>query len=116
MDGALTKKVTDLSDRQSFCFGFLCERCGNVWQSERTPFTENTEMQDEKARRRIWEKDHRIAYLQANDEARYHFNHCPDCGRWVCQDCFRMGYILDYCADCCGNHPYECSNNENDEK
>ena len=50
----------------------------------------------------LWVQEHRIAFERANLEAQFHFNHCPVCGRWVCDDCFRpLGSDKrDLCCDC----------------
>ena len=50
----------------------------------------------------LWAQERRIAFERANLEAQFHFNHCPVCGRWVCDDCFRpLGSDKrDLCCDC----------------
>ena len=41
----------------------------------------------------LWEQEHQAAFEQANLEAHFHFNRCPLCGKWVCDDCFRAEEI-----------------------
>jgi hypothetical protein len=49
----------------------------------------------------IWKQEHRAAFEQANLDAHLHFNFCPICQRWVCDDCIslndRDGEICEEC-------------------
>ena len=101
---SLTKKTADHSDRNNFDFSFYCDRCGKGWRSGKMPFTdeENMRIDNGEVRNIIWGRDHRFAFERANLEAQFHFNHCSDCGRWVCDDCFFASGSdeRDLCRDC----------------
>jgi len=48
----------------------------------------------------LWAQEHRTAFEKANLEAHWHFNNCPKCGKWVCNDCFYFtGVICKKCAE-----------------
>lgn len=106
---SLTEKTVDHSSMDSFEFSFCCDRCGKGWRSGAVPFTEigSPEIENHEVRGMIWERDHRVAFERANLEAQFHFNRCPLCGRWVCDDCFRpLGSDeYDLCCDCAENPP-----------
>jgi hypothetical protein len=38
----------------------------------------------------VWEQGHKAAFEQANLDAHLHFNFCPICERWVCDDCISL--------------------------
>ena len=100
----LTKKTVDHSNKECYAFSFYCDRCGKVWRSEETSFeaANNFEIESSEACSLLWAQERRIAFERANLEAQFHFNHCPDCGRWVCDDCFRPlgSEKCDLCCDC----------------
>jgi hypothetical protein len=48
----------------------------------------------------IWQSEHEAAYERANREAMMHFNRCPVCKRWVCDDCFLLLEDRDVCREC----------------
>jgi len=104
MSVPLTKRTTDHSDQKGFSFSFFCDRCGKEWVSRRVPFTQDgfTGVDHEKTRQLLWEQEHRAAFEKANLEAHFHFNNCPKCGRWICDDCFCVwGKKSDeLCIDC----------------
>jgi hypothetical protein len=86
----LTKKSTDLSDKNGFSFSFFCDICGKKWVSRNFPFEKGgfTAIEHQEAENRIWADERRLAFEHANLEAHFHFTNCPKCGRWVCDDCF----------------------------
>jgi hypothetical protein len=103
---AITEKSNDHSDSGHFSFSFYCDKCGKEWTSEFTDFKgmNATTIENEEARQMLWANEHRIAFEAANCEARLHFNRCPICGKWVCDDCFcieekKHGGV---CRDCNG--------------
>ena len=105
MSVPLTKRTQDHSDQKSFSFSFFCDRCGKEWASRPLPFTSGgfTGVDHEETRQLFWEQEHRAAFDRANLEAQFHFNNCPQCGRWVCDDCFCVGEAnYEVCADCNG--------------
>ena len=103
----LTARTTDHSDRKSFSFSFFCDRCGREWVSRPLPFTQGgfTAVDHEETLQLLWAEEHRAAYDRANLEAQFHFNHCPVCGKWVCDNCFHVGETKadEVCVDCGGH-------------
>ena len=101
---SLTEKSIDHSSREFFEFSFCCDRCGKSWRSGTVPFLQkgSPEIDNGEIREMVWERDHRIAFERANLEAQFHFNRCPTCGRWVCDDCFRplVNDRYDLCCAC----------------
>jgi hypothetical protein len=59
-------------------------------------------IEHDEARALLWSEGHRFAFERASLEAQFHFNHCPVCGRWVCDDCFSPlgNERYDLCRDC----------------
>jgi hypothetical protein len=53
---------------------------------------------NDEAKMLLWADERRSAAASAMLEARFHFNYCPICGRWVCNDCFLAED--DMCMDC----------------
>ncbi len=106
----ITKKYTDLSTSAYFLFRFMCDCCGDYWESEKYLFSQRDSIpktKDEKyAHELIWMSEHDAAYERANNEAAFHFNRCPKCGRRVCDNCFSV--FEDICK--------ECAKNENSKK
>jgi hypothetical protein len=105
MSKPVTVKTTDYSGRESFSFGFYCDKCGNEWRSPAVPFTKGglSEIAEEEARQMIWGYEHKFAYEQANLEAHLNFNHCPVCGSRVCDTCFNFEEQEHggACYECC---------------
>lgn len=33
-----------------------------------------------------WQKEHEVAFAQAQNEAKEHFHRCPECTKWVCEN------------------------------
>jgi hypothetical protein len=101
---SLTGKVVDYSTKDNFSFGFLCDRCGKEWLSFPQPFElgDFKEVANEDARSLVWNEARRNAFERANVEAVFHFNNCPCCGRWVCDECFHTSEDehTDICLDC----------------
>ncbi len=102
MGAPLTKKSIDHSLPERYSFSFFCDRCGKAWQSALTPFEAGgfAEVENRRVCEMLWAEEHRVAFERANLEAQFHFNYCPRCGRWVCEDCFCLDDNQDLCADC----------------
>jgi len=90
MGAPLTKKITDHSTLEVFSFSFFCDNCEKEWKSPSALFESGslTSIEHEEARKIIWAQEHKIAFEKANLEAHFHFNCCPDCKSWVCDECF----------------------------
>ena len=97
-------KFTDYSDENGFEFGFACDRCGYEWRSERIQFKLNgfSENLDKMDIELLWNEEKRKLFDMIINEAVIEFNKCPDCGAWVCDDCFFVdeGEVTDYCKEC----------------
>lgn len=94
----VTKKITDESQGGTYRFTFYCDICGNPWHNDPCSSVTVSASVDEKACERA--RDRNDAYERANHEAIFHFNRCPVCKRWVCQDCFRLLPEGDICKEC----------------
>jgi len=92
MGAPLTKRTTDCSTLETFLVSFFYDSCGKEWKSLPVPFESGSfsAIEHEEARKIIWAQEHRIAFEKANLEAHFHFNQCPDCKNWVCDECFCM--------------------------
>jgi hypothetical protein len=100
---ALTKKTVDHSDTGHFSFSFFCDCCGKEWVSPEKIFSGGPCERIEKntALLLLWKSEHRIAFEEANLDARSIYNRCPDCNRWVCDGCFNLGEKnFGKCKDC----------------
>ncbi|MCL2480597.1 MAG: hypothetical protein FWF38_02685 [Spirochaetaceae bacterium] len=86
----LTKQTNDHSNRKNFLFSFFCDCCKKEWKSPPRQFLSGglTFIEHEETETLIWAWEHQIAFEQANLEAHFHFNYCPECNRWVCDECF----------------------------
>ena len=97
-------KVTDYSDENGFEFGFKCEHCGFEWRSERIPFKVNdiSENLDTKDIELLWKDEKKRKFEMVVSDAVIEFNKCPECGAWVCDNCFFVdeGDLTDFCLDC----------------
>ena len=95
---------TNISTEDKFHFKFHCDRCGAGKPSEQYAFNlkDFSVPPKGKAYDLLWTKQHDEAYERANSEARYDFNICPRCGRWVCNKCFHSTSYAneDFCLDC----------------
>jgi len=102
MSVALTKRTTDHSDGKCFSFSFFCDRCGKEWTSPVQRFSGGvcSVVENDEARKLLWSAEHRAAFDAANLEAHFHFNNCPQCGNWVCDDCFCIEEWGDLCGEC----------------
>lgn len=45
-----------------------------------------------------WHKEHEAAFEKAQNETKGHFNRCPRCTKWVCENCWNEQEGL--CTDC----------------
>jgi len=105
MSRPLTRKSTDHSNTEKFSFSFFCDKCGKEWVSQTISFMEGgfTAIEHEEARQLMWAQEHRAAFEQANLEVHLQFNHCPECGKWVCDECFfSLGNSGNVCNECSG--------------
>jgi len=95
---------TDYSDETGFEFGFSCGICGFEWRSERIPYDIDNmfENLDEKDRELLWKEERQKCFDQIKMDAAIEFNKCPECGTWVCDDCFYVdgGDLTDFCVEC----------------
>jgi len=90
MKTSITKHTEDHSGWRSFKFEFFCDSCNKKWISPVFPFEAGkvSHIEYEETRSMIWAWEHQRAFEQANLEAHYHFNRCPECYKWVCDNCF----------------------------
>jgi len=97
-------KVIDYSDKKGFEFGFICDLCGCEWRSERIPFKLNgfSKNLDEKDIELLWRDERNRKLEMIISEAVIEFNKCPECGAWVCDNCFFVdeGELTDFCKEC----------------
>jgi hypothetical protein len=97
-------KIIDYSDENGFRFGFICDHCGFEWLSECIPFKLNgyPENLDEKDRELLWKDEKKRNLEMVISEAVIEFNKCPECGAWVCDNCFFVdaGELTDFCKTC----------------
>lgn len=103
----ITKKVEDHSDEKQFSFSFYCAVCQHPWHSVPINFSGGRNKagpeacaEQDRGKTCLWEKEHEAAYERANREAMLHFNRCPICKQWVCDDCFHMDESGDACEVC----------------
>ncbi|MDP4092788.1 MAG: hypothetical protein Q8920_05435 [Bacillota bacterium] len=99
----ITKIMTDKSTGEKFCFTFFCDICKDSWDSVPVNYNqtnENVTETDEITNNINWKSDHDAAYERANLEAMQHFNRCPVCKRWVCDNCFCILGDRDVCREC----------------
>lgn len=98
----ITKKYVDLSTKDYFLFRFLCDCCGDFWESEKYPFSQCDKApknsDEQYVQELIWRSEHDAAYERANNEALFHFSKCSNCGRRLCDKCFDEGYFI--CKQC----------------
>ena len=90
----VTKKFENGSTLEEFKFIFFCDVCGRAVKEIAYPYKPPFKAKifisksERKARELIWQSDHASAYDRANKEVLFYFNHCPACGRRVCDDCY----------------------------
>jgi hypothetical protein len=50
----------------------------------------------------LWREERVRLYELIKTEAAIEFNKCPECGTWVCDDCFFVdcSVMTDYCLEC----------------
>lgn len=100
----ITKAFTDRSTPKVFAFSFYCDKCGKEWRSTPQAFDpgELASPTDLRVYRMLWNGQHKAAYEQANLEAIYVFQYCPECGCRMCMECFRPSEtdFADICKGC----------------
>jgi hypothetical protein len=85
-----TKKYSDESDKNAYCFSFYCDICGVTYKSAPIHFTgcdppdTTTEIE---LWTMMWKREHALAFERANFEASLHFYVCPGCDLRVCDKC-----------------------------
>ena len=97
--------VKDESDEAGFSFVFKCGLCGYEWRSAHVPFDFSHIAEianDEKEQALFWVEEREKAYNAAKENAAIEFNRCPDCGTWVCDNCFYVTdeELTDFCKEC----------------
>ena len=101
-------RVVDYSDEKGFRFGFVCDHCGFEWKSERIEFKLNgfSENLDEMDKELLWKEEKKRKLEMLINEAVIEFNKCPECGAWVCDNCFFVdeSEITDFCKECVEEH------------
>jgi hypothetical protein len=95
----VTRKMMDDSTDKAFVFTFYCDLCGRPWKSAPVSSLTPTRERSRKNPGCAWQ-EHDAAYERANLEAIQHFNRCPRCRRWVCDDCFLLLDEGDMCREC----------------
>ncbi|HYE82510.1 MAG TPA: hypothetical protein VEG39_10155 [Clostridia bacterium] len=101
MLGPITRQIRDCSTERDFCFTFYCDICNSPWESVPVRGSlENGCGCGAEAKALIWRSEHDAAYERANREAVKHFNRCPICKRFVCDDCFLILPDQDLCIEC----------------
>jgi hypothetical protein len=95
----ITKRMTDRSNESEFQFVFFCDICHSTWDSIPLKFSAGKKEAKEN-QQYLWEREHEAAYERANREAILHFNRCPICKRWVCDECFCISQESDACKEC----------------
>lgn len=112
-----TRNHNDQSNDRGFQFEFVCDRCGNGFQTEfQASATGNIANALDTAsslfggifssaanvahgaHTAAWQKAHDDAFTHAVQEAQPHFHKCKRCGHWVDEDCWNNGRAL--CKDC----------------
>ncbi|MGE4283391.1 MAG: hypothetical protein AB7G87_06665 [Clostridia bacterium] len=88
----ITQNYTDQSTQSEFYFIFYCDLCNHSWKSVPIPFSRGKLKGISKfffgRASPLWKKEHQDAFERANHEAMLHFNRCPVCKRWVCDEDF----------------------------
>ena len=90
---SLTKCFSDESVEGSYSFTFYCDVCGKAYSCAPIKTIDDKPCNDE-------EVEHDLAFERANIEAMRHFNRCPICKAWVCDDCFKLLPEGECCSDC----------------
>jgi membrane protease subunit (stomatin/prohibitin family) len=112
-----TRNYNDLSTDRGFQFEFVCDRCGNGYQTHFEASATGTISGVAEAASSLfggifggaaevaqtvhssaWEKAHDAAFQRAIEQARPHFHKCKRCGNWVDDDCWNAERSL--CKDC----------------
>ena len=112
----VTRHCADRSAMKEFSFGFFCDLCEKEWQSARYDFNPGnlSEPLDAEVFQLLWNDQRKAAFERANRDASFVFNRCPECGRWVCKECFYLAEagISDICTDCLCNHTQQTTISE----
>lgn len=99
---AFTQKCTDQSTEDEFTFTFYCDICAKPWKSVPISFSSKQKSSFWKRFLDIsstsWTAEYKDAFDRANREAMFHFNRCPICKKWVCDDHFSEEENI--CSNC----------------
>ena len=100
----VTKRHLDRSTMEGFAFSFFCDRCEREWRSAWYDFNSREFVLpiDPAVYQILWNDQHKAAYERAKLDAAFVFNHCPECKRSVCNECFHLSEtgVSDICKDC----------------
>lgn len=107
MKNLIKKQIIDYSDKNNFCFGIICPECGKIRKSTPVRFSKAGEIPKTESKKIIFEilykREHEQALEKAAAEAANYFNLCPNCKKFVCDDCFLICEDLDVCRSCAEN-------------
>jgi hypothetical protein len=97
-----TKKYSDESDENNFCFVFYCDQCGSEHRPAPIAFTGDGQGSEHDLK---WKAEHDRAFARADREAAKWFYRCPSCGEHVCDACTRSLWendeiVRDVCRIC----------------
>ena len=104
-----TKKYTDESNEELFCFTFYCDDCNAPFHSTPISFKLNSCSIDKSSEYKLWklqwQQKHKEAFARANQEAKIYYFCCPGCGRHICPACvvtkeLSSGEVLERCWQC----------------
>lgn len=103
MQAAFTRKYSEDSSGGRLQFTFYCDICRKEYA------VPAVEVPNERSlfQKRKYQKVHDAAFEKAEEEAKGHFNCCPVCSRWVCDECFRIFPSGDICKECTENPAQE---------
>lgn len=104
MKKKIIERLVNRSDENSFCSALRCESCGKIWVSQRVKFSKENVAPVTEGKKVVfsilYERELEQAQQKAAQNASYHFNFCPICGKMVCNDCFLLCEDLDMCKSC----------------
>lgn len=97
-------QLIDRSRLGEFRFAAVCPICSFQWRSKPIPFSRRNVPAPTPGKQKIygllWQREYIQAREKAIQEGQQRFNRCPMCGRWVCDQCFRICDEIDLCAAC----------------
>lgn len=96
MRNMIEEKIIDRSDECRFSFEIKCEICSRVYKTLPLPYNPHSEHGAQNG----WVIAHKLAYVQAVREFTDNLSFCPECGRFICDNCFLICHAADICMDC----------------